>query len=298
MSNSPLRIGPSFLAKMLSLAIALATLPPARRTFCEPPPVPQKLSVENAAQLVGKPATLEIKVAMVKFAQRRKLHFLSSTNNFRSKENLAVAIRDADLPRFRAAGINDLQARFEGQAIRARGKVIEDEGQVLLLIAGPEAIELTSADVRGQAVKTLVVVTQTGEKASISLPLPADWPRLEVHVEHEGARETYRGVLLSTVLEKAGVPLGAEVRGPAAARYLIVTAADNYAALLSVPEVDPFFTDQQVLLGETLDGAPLNEKNGPLQLVVPGDKRRRRWVSQIARVELYSPLTPAPPVAK
>lgn len=270
---------------------SLGLLMLARTAWSGPPAKAQTLTVENAVQSVGKSATLEVKVAAVKFAQRRKLHFLSSTNNFRSKSNLAVAIRDADMARFRDAGIDDLQARFEGKSIRARGTVIEDEGQVLLLVTAPEAIELVTPGKKGgEAVQTLLIVNQGGEKTTLPLPLPADWPRQELKVEHEGAQETYRGVPLSTVLEKAGVTLGAEVRGAAAARYLIVTAADNYAALLSVPEVDPFFTDELVLLGETLNGELLATANGPLQLVVPGDKRRRRWVSQVVRVEVHSPL--------
>jgi len=162
---------------------------------------------------------------------------------------------------------------------------------VLLLVAAPEAIELvTPAAKAPAAAQTLVIVNQAGHKTTLSLPLPADWPRREVQVEHEGAQETYTGIPLSTVLEKAGVTLGADVRGAAAARYLIVTAADNYAALLSVPEVDPFFTDQLVLLGETQNGAPLAATSGPLQLVVPGDKRRRRWVSQVVRIVVHAPL--------
>lgn len=247
------------------------------------------LTMQNAASLVGKPAMLEIKVVEVKFAQRRGLHFLSSTTNFRSQDNQVIAIHDRDLHRFGIKDVSGLQTRYQNRTVRARGQVTVDEGQTLLVVDAPMAIEILDGDKPPPtAVRKLTIVDEAGHSTELLLPLPAELSRKTVSVEHEGAMEEYRGVLLADVLAECQVPLGAEVRGSAAVRYLLVTAADNYAALLSVPEVDPFFTDEQVLLAETLNGQPV--PRGLLQLVVPADKRRRRWVSHVVRIQVRNPL--------
>ena len=56
--------------------------------------------------------------------------------------------------------------------------------------------------------------------------------------------------------------------------YIVVNAKDGYEVVLALEEVDPMFQQNQVLVADTLDGKPLDDKHGPLQLVVPEEASR------------------------
>ncbi|MGE3541290.1 MAG: hypothetical protein AB7N91_28130 [Candidatus Tectimicrobiota bacterium] len=61
----------------------------------------------------------------------------------------------------------------------------------------------------------------------------------------------------------------------------MIEAADGYRVVFALPELDPAFTERLVLLAEQRDGQPLAATEGPLRLVVPGEKRQARWVRQV-----------------
>jgi hypothetical protein len=52
-----------------------------------------------------------------------------------------------------------------------------------------------------------------------------------------------------------------------------VEAADGYRVVIALPELDPAFTDKQILLAFLKDGKPLNDKEGPYRIVIPDEKR-------------------------
>lgn len=103
---------------------------------------------------------------------------------------------------------------------------------------------------------------------------------------HDGMDSKYEGVALVEFLQSAGAPLGKELRGKAVSLYLVVEAADGYRAVFALPEVDPAFSDRVVLLADRRDGQPLSPKEGPLQVIVPGEKRHSRWVRQVVALRL------------
>ena len=70
------------------------------------------------------------------------------------------------------------------------------------------------------------------------------------------------------------------------ALYLVVEAADGYRAVFALSELDPAFTDRVVLLADRRDGQPLSMRDGPLQVVVPGEKKHARWVRQVIRLRV------------
>src|SRR5262249_10604756 len=109
-------------------------------------------------------------------------------------------------------------------------------------------------------------------------------------VEHEGQKEEYAGVALAELLGLAKIVLGAEARGDKLGRYVIVKGHDGYAALFSVAEIDPYYAQQPALVVDQLNGQPLPAPHGPVRLVVPGDRHRRRWVGQIATIEVRNAL--------
>jgi DMSO/TMAO reductase YedYZ molybdopterin-dependent catalytic subunit len=115
----------------------------------------------------------------------------------------------------------------------------------------------------------------------------AKLPRHSLHAkDHDGKEADYEGVALVEVLKSAGVKFGQDLRGKALASYLVVEAADQYRAVFALPELDPAFTDHVILLADRRDNKPLDEKHGPFQIIVPGDKRHARWVRQIVSLKV------------
>jgi hypothetical protein len=111
---------------------------------------------------------------------------------------------------------------------------------------------------------------------------------ITVHNEHSKADETYVGVRVSDVLTKMGAPLAKDLRGAALSGYLVATGSDGYVAVIALAEVDPSFHSGEVILSDTMNGAPLDAKSGPFKLVVTEDKRPARWVRNLISIELKS----------
>lgn len=119
----------------------------------------------------------------------------------------------------------------------------------------------------------------------------AEWlklPRTKIKAipPHATAQSEYEGVLLTEVLKKAGIPMGDELRDKALMLYLQVDAADGYQVLFSLPEVDPAFQNQLVLVADTQDHQPLQAASGPLQLVIASEKVHARWVRMLKSITL------------
>ena len=123
---------------------------------------------------------------------------------------------------------------------------------------------------------------------SFSLDDMKKMPRKTVRVENAHAKKTevYEGVPLTALLQKAGVLQGEQLRGKGMTGYLLVEAADDYHVLFSLAELDTSFQDSEVLLADTIDGAPLAPDQGPLKLVVPHDKRPARWIKMVAGITI------------
>jgi DMSO/TMAO reductase YedYZ molybdopterin-dependent catalytic subunit len=109
-----------------------------------------------------------------------------------------------------------------------------------------------------------------------------------VHNEHSKADETYAGARLADVLGKLGAPLGHDLRGVALSGYIVATGSDGYVAVIALAEADPTFHSGEVIVADTMNGAPLDPKSGPFKLVVTEDKRPARWVRNLVSIELKS----------
>ncbi|HLX84525.1 MAG TPA: molybdopterin-dependent oxidoreductase [Terriglobales bacterium] len=97
---------------------------------------------------------------------------------------------------------------------------------------------------------------------------------------------TYEGVALKAVLEKAGAGFGESLKGKRMALCLLAEAADGYRVVLALPELDPAFTDKQIVLAYLKDGKPLDEKEGPYRVVIPDEKRMARWIRQVIKLRI------------
>jgi DMSO/TMAO reductase YedYZ molybdopterin-dependent catalytic subunit len=112
-------------------------------------------------------------------------------------------------------------------------------------------------------------------------------PRQIVHAkDHDGKEADYEGVALVEVLKSAGVKFGQDMRGKALANYLVVEASDGYRAVFALPELDPAFTDRVILIADRRDKQPLDQRHGPLQIIVPGEKKHARWVRQVITLKI------------
>ena len=107
---------------------------------------------------------------------------------------------------------------------------------------------------------------------------------------HEDPPAQWSGVGLDELLRRAGAPLDQPLRGRVLARYVRVTAADHYQAVFALAELDPSMARTPVLLADARDGQPL-AADGPLRLVVPGDKRAARWVRGVVAIEVVDGAT-------
>jgi DMSO/TMAO reductase YedYZ molybdopterin-dependent catalytic subunit len=104
--------------------------------------------------------------------------------------------------------------------------------------------------------------------------------------DRDGKEVEFEGVPLVEVLKTAGIKFGHDLRGPALANYLLVEAADGYRVVFALPELDPASTDRVILLADRREGKPLDEKEGPLRVIVPGEKRPARWVKQVTSLKV------------
>lgn len=136
----------------------------------------------------------------------------------------------------------------------------------------------------------LTVSGDVARPLSLSLYALKQMPRktLSVKNEHAQEEETYEGVPLAAVLKQAGVPQGAQIRGKVMATYVLAEGGDGYQVLFSLPELDSDFQDSDVLVADTMGGKAINDKLGPLRLVVPHDKRPARWVRTLTSIKVVS----------
>jgi DMSO/TMAO reductase YedYZ molybdopterin-dependent catalytic subunit len=114
----------------------------------------------------------------------------------------------------------------------------------------------------------------------------AGMPRATVETRNDGLTVQYEGVWLHEILKKAGLPAGTELRGKALATYVLAEAHDGYQVLFSLAELDPAFTDHQVLLADRANGKPLSGADGSFRLVAPKDKRGARSIRMLTRIQV------------
>jgi DMSO/TMAO reductase YedYZ molybdopterin-dependent catalytic subunit len=114
----------------------------------------------------------------------------------------------------------------------------------------------------------------------------AKLPRTSVTVKAEGDGEptTYEGVLLYDVLKEAGAPVGKQLMGKALATYVLAEARDGYQVVYALAEFDPSFTDNKIIIADTVNGKPLFEYQGPFRLVMPGEKKGARSIRMLEKL--------------
>jgi DMSO/TMAO reductase YedYZ molybdopterin-dependent catalytic subunit len=135
----------------------------------------------------------------------------------------------------------------------------------------------------------LVVTGAVGQDVKLNLDDLRKLPRKSVTTKgHDDQMHRYDGVPIAALLAKAGVPLGSALRGKSMALAVVAEGSDGYRAAFSLAELDDDFAAEAVLIADSVDGQPLGSDQGPLRLVVPGDKRQGRWVRMLKSITVVN----------
>jgi DMSO/TMAO reductase YedYZ molybdopterin-dependent catalytic subunit len=168
---------------------------------------------------------------------------------------------------------------------------------IALLAAAAAMFSATAPRSNAQSAPTAPAGAELRVTGDVSTPLVltiADlkkMPRktLSVVNPHDKKTELYEGVLLEELLRRAGVAQGEKLRGTAMATYVVAEGSDGYRVIFSAAELDSGVIDSDVIVADTMDGAPIGAGVGPLRLVAPHEKRPARWVRMLTTITVVHP---------
>lgn len=170
---------------------------------------------------------------------------------------------------------------------RARSLVAVVCGLVFVGMSAREEAQEPAAAATPTKGIVLRVEGQIDKPLSLSLEDLRRRPRCTFDArDHDGNIARYEGVTLAEILKAAGAPLAERLRGVQLSKFVLVEATDGYRAVCALPELDPAFTDERILVADHRDGHALSAAEGPLRLVVPHEKRQARWVRQVTAVKV------------
>jgi hypothetical protein len=132
----------------------------------------------------------------------------------------------------------------------------------------------------------LVVQGVDGKSIALSSSDLSKLPQQTVKTTDHETPATFEGVLLADVLAKVALPTGEKFHNAGASYFMLVEARDGYRVVYAWAELDPGFMDKSIYVVTKRDGKPLSEKDGPFQLVAPGEKRAARWVRQVTALRI------------
>ena len=116
----------------------------------------------------------------------------------------------------------------------------------------------------------------------------AGLPRRAIEARDEREVVKYDGVRLLDVLAQAGVTFGQTLRGPRLASYVVAGSPDGFRVVIALAEIDPDFASRDAIVADRRNGAPLSPRDGPLQLVIPGDSHHARWVRNLTTLTIQA----------
>jgi hypothetical protein len=153
---------------------------------------------------------------------------------------------------------------------------------------------------------TAAAVLQAAEPPVLRVPGAADRTisptslngrgRMDVHVEAgTGDAVLYHGLPLLEVIENAGVETktmaGQRKTAPA---IVVATSRDGYTVAFSMGELLMHRSDPHVFLVSESAGGPLPENEGPVRLIVLGDRARSAYGLRVVEMR-YVAQNPAAP---
>ncbi|MDG3002260.1 molybdopterin-dependent oxidoreductase [Paludisphaera mucosa] len=160
-------------------------------------------------------------------------------------------------------------------------------GRLFLLIGALASRDATAGAIDEPAAPTAPLRVQGRVDKALSLTETelAGMPRKAVRARDQGGAEAeYEGVPLFEILQRAGLPPGGT-----AASWVVVEGSDGHRAVFATAELDPAFADRVVLLADRRYGRPIAGTEGPLRVVVPGEKSQARWVRMVVSITVQRP---------
>jgi hypothetical protein len=133
---------------------------------------------------------------------------------------------------------------------------------------------------------TLAIAGDVPHALTLSATELQTLPRATVTFTDHGTTTKYDGVLVSELLKRAGVPLGAELRGPALATYVLASAKDGYQVVFSLGELDADLSGSRIIVADRADDKPLDDEHGPFRIVVAQDTRGARSIRMLQRLDV------------
>ncbi|MGZ3873986.1 MAG: molybdopterin-dependent oxidoreductase [Mucilaginibacter sp.] len=155
---------------------------------------------------------------------------------------------------------------------------------LIVFIALSPTVYVAHAQTKVPAVKVTGEVTTP---LDLKLADLGQYPQSAVtRKDKDGKEHTYSGVMLSAILQKAGVTLGKELRGKNLTKYIVVEASDGYRVVFALAELDKDFTDRAILLADLVDGAPLPPADGPFRIIIQDEKKPARCIKQVTAIKV------------
>ena len=128
-------------------------------------------------------------------------------------------------------------------------------------------VSLQAAAARGQAVAPAPSTATVRIAGKVAHPLVlrasdlAVLKRASISItDAQGRAAVYEGFPVTELLERAGAPLGKELRGPQMKFYVIVKGADGYQVVFALTEFNPGFTERVILLADRRNGLALRRR--------------------------------------
>ncbi|PBS13118.1 hypothetical protein CMZ82_05725 [Lysobacteraceae bacterium NML93-0792] len=126
----------------------------------------------------------------------------------------------------------------------------------------------------------------------ISVPLDAPsratLQRHPVPVPGDGRTLQCEGVALSALLQVSGAMPDTPLDTAHLDRYVLVSARTGERAVFSLGELDVMLGNRAVYLLDRCEGAPLDDDDGPLRLLVADDSRPARSLRQIDAITVVA----------
>ena len=134
----------------------------------------------------------------------------------------------------------------------------------------------------------LVIALPGGVERTVTGAQLAALPRVRGRAEAHGHAWTWEGVDLRGALQLAGLASIDTLKGPALGQVLVFVGADGYRAVLALAELDATIGNRRAVLVDREDGAPLTAARRPRRVIIEGDGRPSRWVTQLIRIEIVA----------
>ncbi|RKR83949.1 molybdopterin-dependent oxidoreductase-like protein [Mucilaginibacter gracilis] len=159
-----------------------------------------------------------------------------------------------------------------------------------LLLSALFALLLNPAFTSAQTGSKQATVKVSGEVSApldIKLSDMAQFEQTKVNrKDRDGKERVYSGVMLSAILQKAGVTMGKDLKGENLTKYVSVEASDGYQVIFALVELDKDFTDRQIILADEVDGKPLPEGDGQFRIIVQDEKKPARCIKMVTAITI------------